>query len=658
MNNTRAGESEQQLLVSRAQSPTVGTDVETARPSLESGQSPPVPDFDFPDGPQKLRNNARADVLTTSLQLVLGLLSVAFFVLAILAIRLDGKEISDYGDIVTQATQLGPTVFPIVFAAIVGALMRSYGLWKAQNCATLGLLEQLNGSTSFAGTVTTIIALRHLRFLTLAIMLLWVLSPLGGQSALRMLSQAPITLSGSSFVAYMDMNGTSGFEGSPAVYDTLGSTNAIYTSSLLASQESKDSPRDLWGWPKIPMLRTLPAAAAADNTTNPWRTYDSNDTIAFSSLVGLVLQGIPAGEDAEFAAETSYFDLDCRRLASNITQDSIFDAMGGKALIHNATYTFPTESPYTNFFVDSSYNFTTRFTSRNQASVNLFYVPRDETFGSRNIGTAALFNCTLSTVYVEVFILCKDAVCAVTRMRLSERDNDPEWTPWTDNNDGPSSWLAFTLLLTQFPFAIGPLAHDQAAPTDSYIYGDSKSFGRAYDRHWINANERDVSTRLATLFNTYWLASLAPFTVNQASALDPVNLAMRDQSWPPPPFNSSTARTSRTVNVYHANLVWICAFIAATVVLQFCAVASLFLKFITIAPDILGYVSSSTRDNEYTPLPRHGCTLSGADRARLLRDLKVQILDVDGEKGMGHIAFVSEALGGAERTLDRRREYD
>jgi hypothetical protein len=44
-------------------------------------------------------------------------------VLAILAIHLDGNEVSDYGETIIQATHLGPTVFPIVFAAVKYGVM-------------------------------------------------------------------------------------------------------------------------------------------------------------------------------------------------------------------------------------------------------------------------------------------------------------------------------------------------------------------------------------------------------------------------------------------------------------------------------------------------------------------------------------------------------
>jgi hypothetical protein len=84
--------------------------------------------------------------------------------------------------------------------------------------------------------------------------------------------------------------------------------------------------------------------------------------------------------------------------------------------------------------------------------------------------------------------------------------------------------------------------------------------------------------------------------------------------------------------------------ITATGLLQICALTGIFLRAMTRAPDILGYVSSLTRDNPHIPLSAgaegSGTTLSGLDRARLLRDMRVQIADVEGDKDVERIALV------------------
>jgi hypothetical protein len=59
--------------------------------------------------------------------------------LAALANNLDGKELSSRGRKVQEATLIGPTLFPLVFAAIAGRSLKKIGLWRAQEGTTLGV---------------------------------------------------------------------------------------------------------------------------------------------------------------------------------------------------------------------------------------------------------------------------------------------------------------------------------------------------------------------------------------------------------------------------------------------------------------------------------------------------------------------------------------
>ncbi|GIK06734.1 hypothetical protein Aspvir_002384 [Aspergillus viridinutans] len=659
MSEFRAQDNELQPLSAQLDS----VEREAGEDETECSSKPSIDQAKWSRSPRKLTNNARSSPFATSLDAILACFPILFLVLAILAIRLDGTQISQYGDGIIQATQLLPSVFPIVFAAIVGGLMRNYALWRAQNCAPLGVLEQLNGSSSFAGTVSSILALRHATLLSVSVLLLWAMSPIGGQSALRMVSQAASSVSGNASAAYINMNGSSYLIGFSAMTAGLTPTNAVYTASLLASQEVKDSPRDLWGWPKIPLLRTLPPVSSSRNSANPWRSSVSNDSIIYSSLAGIVLQGIPRDLDAEFSVESSYLDLDCHLVANDSTDQVVYEIMGKSVLVHNATDLFehPTyhsigEVTMSSFFIDTTYNFTAP--ARNQANVNLFY-------GSRNrLGEgplrAALFNCSISYVHVESWIACQNYSCAVNRMRQSENDRRPSsYTPWHDLDlKMTNNWVTLYNFITELPAASGPIASYAASPTDSYIYGEPSLFSlKDYHRDWSSVSEHDVSTRLTTVFNTYWQASLAPLIITTVSASDPVRLSIPPQEGLAN-FNSTFCTTSRAIRVYRTKFGWVSVFIFGAILLQFCAVAALSLKSMTIAPDILGYVSSMTRENPHIPLPPGGSSYSGPERARLLRDLKVQILDVQGYNDTGHIALASrDTVDMMGQKLNRRREY-
>ena len=123
------------------------------------------------------------------------------------------------------------------------------------------------------------------------------------------------------------------------------------------------------------------------------------------------------------------------------------------------------------------------------------------------------------------------------------------------------------------------------------------------------------------------------------------------------PFNSTIASVTTLTDIYICNSIWAVILLAASSALLLCGLAGAFVKHLTRGPNILGYVSSITRDNPYVDIPSRGCTLDGLERARLLKGLKVKLKDVAPDDEVGHIAF---GCGGAFETgelMKRGRLY-
>jgi ABC-type sugar transport system permease subunit len=70
-------------------------------------------------------------------------------VLGITALTLDGKSVSRWGNNIVRATLLGPSVFPIVFAGLVGRFMRSIALWRAEHGGKLDASLTLSKTEEF-----------------------------------------------------------------------------------------------------------------------------------------------------------------------------------------------------------------------------------------------------------------------------------------------------------------------------------------------------------------------------------------------------------------------------------------------------------------------------------------------------------------------------
>jgi hypothetical protein len=60
-------------------------------------------------------------------------------VIAALCLSLNGQPISSYGEKIKAITLVSPTIFPIIYAAILGKALRRIGLYYAERSVTIGV---------------------------------------------------------------------------------------------------------------------------------------------------------------------------------------------------------------------------------------------------------------------------------------------------------------------------------------------------------------------------------------------------------------------------------------------------------------------------------------------------------------------------------------
>lgn len=113
----------------------------------------------------------------------------------------------------------------------------------------------MQSRTVFAA-VTTQISLRAYNSLGLGLVMLWVLSPFGSQSSLRLLSTELTSTSVTQTVPYVDTMGIAA-----DTFDTAGDVSffisvlqPVYVTALLGPPSAKNGTVDLWGNVKIPFL--------------------------------------------------------------------------------------------------------------------------------------------------------------------------------------------------------------------------------------------------------------------------------------------------------------------------------------------------------------------------------------------------------------------
>lgn len=125
--------------------------------------------------------------------------------------------------------------------------------------------------------------------------------------------------------------------------------------------------------------------------------------------------------------------------------------------------------------------------------------------------------------------------------------------------------------------------------------------------------EADFSDRLSKMVNTFWLT--AQWTVDITDHID-ANISALELS---STYQQSTAIIIESRSVYKAKYVGITVLLVVSAILLICAFASLSLLIFTVAPDILGFVSSLTRDNPWFESCPESTLLDGEQRARNTR---------------------------------------
>jgi len=258
----------------------------------------------------------------------------------------------------------------------------------------------------------------------------------------------------------------------------------------------------------------------------------------------------------------------------------------------------------------------------------------------------------VTSTRVESHVQCQQSRCAVDRMRLSETDRRAaRTTPFDNFTVSENMFKAFTIATGE------SVAVRLATATEQFIDNPSTPF--TMGRVALYKLPKDVFTeRFALLFNSFYQAGLAP---NYQTGALPTNMSVYDLDYhldgnnsSPFQSNATTARVAHYQRVYVSNRSWLALMMICSLILQICAIAGLVLKHRLRGPDILGFVSSMTRDNQYTPLHPGGSTLDGLERARLLRNVPVRLEDVNWSEDIGRIALTF--TDGEAKSASRLRE--
>jgi hypothetical protein len=564
--------------------------------------------------------------------------------LALTAARLDGKGVSSYGYRLSETLLLSPTIFPLIFAALMGRFFRHLGLWLAERGTTLGRLEQLIGCQSVFSALERQLCLRSWSVVGLLSVLVWLLSPIGGQSALRLLSQERGAVESNTTIRYMSPQtiSTSIIEGASSANSGRSTFTSIFLAALLSSSRYKNTPMDLWGNVKLPIYRYI-----ENSTSDEWKVISNatSDNVTYASLIGIPITRPPLDGFSTFTISARQFDLTCDSNEGSDTNSTDIGGMATWKLEHRTS--------------DKCDNYTAADC----------VVPRcarypcpilSESLANGDPVAYSTANCSLTFDNFEAGVRCNGTSCAVYKMRkleLLDTDYDAEMDAFTRRNYLNNEMVYMPRLDN---YNVGSAGARGSTNMEKWMMNPSDFIGVRYDNVdlWRLSPEL-FGERLTILYNTFWQSTYGTRALGGSL---PDNLTETGKLIGPSygsniTFNAVEANIIRqTLPVYKLNWKWFTALLVCSIILVAAAYVGLVLKYITLAPDIIGYASSLTLLNPYVSTPTGGTTLHGLERAALLHDLPVRIGDVRPNESVGAIAFAKADMGRVTG-LDRKRSY-
>jgi hypothetical protein len=255
--------------------------------------------------------------------------------------------------------------------------------------------------------------------------------------------------------------------------------------------------------------------------------------------------------------------------------------------------------------------------------------------------------CSVELISVKMKAHCAAGKCGETKMRLAPvLVNRPAF----DNGNFTSLFFSNLILANGPPlnYELGGSFADSSV-VDLVLGGFSTlglanwfPFAGVQDSIPVSKARDDagMSISMTSLINSYYGISLdytqgTPDDDYVQNIDNDIFLGqLKDSDWSTGTFHGALYNPQ-----YRLSVPWLIVDFISCNILFGAALLALWLRKHTLAPDIFGYVSSLTRDNAHLHSPDGGSTMSGLERARALKHVKVRIADVGDENGVGKVGL-------------------
>jgi hypothetical protein len=322
----------------------------------------------------------------------------------------------------------------------------------------------------------------------------------------------------------------------------------------------------------------------------------------------------------------SLFEFQCPSVSEYTTNESWTSLLGSEFIHSNYSTLLQESQSGSGFFLDTNASFTSEFEGGQHVLFGSFYKSK-----------VTLWSCliylntrhaTVNCVDGSYFNLGVNFVCGLASMGV----------PSISTATPLSNYSIAANIFGQWPI-VDSGSSDTSSLTKQYI-----AQGADFQPSLVDLSGLDnitFATRLTTVFNTYYLTSQGNNgTLGIMSSM------------------AATPTLLRPFTLITCNWFFFTVLTVTSIFLFLSTAISIYLQYHMFTPDILGYVSSLTTENTYVPIsgvpPGSGSSLDGLHRAKLLKDMKVQIRDVQPGEQLGKFALTSE-VEVVTRVRTRRR---
>ncbi|KAL2686927.1 hypothetical protein Neosp_004472 [[Neocosmospora] mangrovei] len=569
-------------------------------------------------------------LLTSLLDLALAAGALLFVLFGGLIYMNDGSTVTpgSTGKVLLDIAKYGPTVFPVLFAAIVGGALKTFATWRVQNGTQVGMIEQLVGSHTVTGALFTQARLKAFNLLAVIIVLLWCLSPLGSQAALRAISADHVFRNETDNLTVMESF-------APFRYYSGGSTGGVATrrlvpsfiASMLSARLLQDRNQDIWGNIRVPLIERLTDRASDTD----WIDLSGPQEVIYSSLIGIPVASLPSKGNHTFTISASYVNVECPTVkvlpedyfAATVPDFNSSDESNCQWTTRQAEQTLRVRLSQP--CGRSEEDVVKRFREGKDRPARVF-IWESRTFGEKGHSYA---ECHLYTTYVDIKMQCQGTLCSPASIRRSP--NPARHGNWTlfdmaGSIEQPESFT--TIFANMFP---GSNNSGGQVPTVTYLLEPLNALS-ADNRTQPGALPRErFETGLTQMINSQLLLGIRVEDVTGSfTAENPSNLSV----------NVVEMETYTRVELVKYSTSWLILLLASSVVLFAVAMAAIVVRFRILVPDVLGSLALGMLDNRCDNI-KNSSFMSGDDKMAKIKNVKVMLGDVEPHAEIGRIALAA-----------------